>query len=75
MSDPKILQQGFATAEPYIYQNEITQWHKPVGFEKLADVGYSIYPEALSVRADKLDALRPCLPSSCRSCSRPRSTT
>ena len=61
VSDPKILQQGFATAEPYIYQNEIAQWRKPVGSEKLADVGYSIYPEPLAVRADKLDALRPCL--------------
>ncbi|WP_433282154.1 ABC transporter substrate-binding protein [Pseudonocardia xinjiangensis] len=61
VSDPKIMQQGFATAEPYIYENEIAQWHKPVAFEKLADVGYSIYPEPLAVRADKLDALRPCM--------------
>lgn len=61
VSDPKIMQQGFATAEPYLYQNEIKAWGKPVGFQKLADYGYSIYPEPLAVRADKLDALRPCL--------------
>ena len=29
--------------------------------QKLADYGYSVYPSALSVRADRLDALRPCL--------------
>src|SRR4051794_2844757 len=61
VSDPKILQQGFATAEPYIYENEIEQWRKPIGQQKLADYGYSIYPEPLAVRKDKLDALRPCL--------------
>jgi hypothetical protein len=61
VSDPKIMQQGFATAEPYIYENEIEQWHKPIGQQNLADYGYSIYPEPLAVRADKLDALRPCL--------------
>jgi hypothetical protein len=61
VSDPTILQQGFATAEPYLYQNEIAEWGRPVGFEPLANYGFSVYPEALAVRADKLDALRPCL--------------
>ncbi|GAA5126444.1 ABC transporter substrate-binding protein [Pseudonocardia adelaidensis] len=61
VSDPTILQQGFATAEPYVYQNEIQEWGRPVGYEPLANYGYSIYPEPLAVRADKLEALRPCL--------------
>jgi hypothetical protein len=61
VSDPVILQQGFATAEPYIYENEIGAWGRPVGYEPLSDYGYSIYPEPLAVRADKLDQLRPCL--------------
>jgi hypothetical protein len=61
VSDPTILQQGFATAEPYVYQNEIAEWGRPVGYEPLADYGYSIYPEPLAVRADKLEELRPCL--------------
>ncbi|WP_181782533.1 hypothetical protein [Pseudonocardia pini] len=61
VSDPKILQQGFATAEPFIYQNEIAEWNKPIAFQKVADYGYSIYPEPLAVRADKLDGLRGCL--------------
>jgi hypothetical protein len=61
VSDPTILQQGFATAEPYVYQNEIQEWGRPVGYEPLANYGYSIYPEPLAVRADKLEELRPCL--------------
>jgi hypothetical protein len=61
VSDPTILQQGFATAEPYLYQNEIAEWGRPVGFEPLANYGFSVYPEALAVRADKLEQLRPCL--------------
>lgn len=61
VSDPKILQQGFATAEPYIYENEIAQWRKPIASEPLSNYGYSIYPEPLAVRADKLTELSPCL--------------
>src|SRR5882757_1048755 len=61
VTDPKIVQQGFATAEPYIYQHEIKQWDKPVKYQLLADVGYNIYPESLSVRTGDLKSLSPCL--------------
>jgi hypothetical protein len=61
VSDPRILQQGYATSEPYSYEHEIAEWGRPVGYQKLADDGYSVYPSALSVRADRLEALRPCL--------------
>ncbi|MFT4228726.1 MAG: hypothetical protein QM602_00385 [Microbacterium sp.] len=61
VSDPTILQQGFATAEPYIYENEISQWGKPVSYQLLSDVGYSIYPEPLAVRADDVTEEADCL--------------
>ena len=61
VSDPRILQQGYATSEPYSYEHEIAEWGRPVGYQKLADTGYSVYPSSLSVRADRLEALRPCL--------------
>ncbi|MDT7553652.1 MAG: hypothetical protein QOI16_2188, partial [Pseudonocardiales bacterium] len=61
VSDPKIVQQGFATAEPFIYENEIAQWKKPIASEVFANYGYTIYPEPLAVRADKVAALTPCL--------------
>jgi hypothetical protein len=61
VSDPKIAMQGFATAEPYIYQHEVRAWGKPVEYQLLSDVGYSVYPEALSVRSGELTKLSPCL--------------
>jgi hypothetical protein len=61
VSDPRIMQQGYATAEPYLYEHEIAEWSRPVGYQKLADHGYVVYPEPLAVRADRLEELRPCL--------------
>jgi len=61
VSDPRIMQQGYVTTEPYLYEHEIAEWGRPVGYEKLADYGYTVYPSALSVRADRLEQLRPCL--------------
>ncbi|HEY0249642.1 MAG TPA: ABC transporter substrate-binding protein [Gryllotalpicola sp.] len=54
-------QQGFATAEPYIYQNEVQAWGKPVKFQLVADTGWSPYPETMSVRTGDLQKLTPCL--------------
>ncbi|MBK9178141.1 MAG: ABC transporter substrate-binding protein [Acidimicrobiales bacterium] len=56
-----IAQQGFATAEPYIYEHEVPQWGRPVAFELVEATGYEPYPFALSVRRDRLEELRPCL--------------
>jgi hypothetical protein len=61
VASPDIVQQGFATAEPYIYQHEVSAWDKPVKYQLLADVGYNVYPEALSVRTPDLTKLSPCL--------------
>jgi hypothetical protein len=61
VADPSIAQQGFATAEPYIYEHEVAAWKKPVKFQLLSDVGYTVYPEALSVRTGALKKLSPCL--------------
>jgi len=54
-------QQGFATAEPYIYEHEVSAWGKPVKFQLVNDTGYPIYPEAVSVRSGDLEKLTPCL--------------
>lgn len=61
VSDPSIMQQGFATAEPYIYENEISEWGREVGYQLLSEVGYSIYPEPLAVRADTVEEEADCL--------------
>ncbi|GHJ44286.1 nitrate ABC transporter substrate-binding protein [Catellatospora sp. TT07R-123] len=57
----KIAQQGFATNEPFIYENALPQWKKPVKFQLIHDTGYPIYPEAITVRADKKAEHAACL--------------
>jgi hypothetical protein len=63
-----IAQQGFASAEPYIYQNEISAWGKPVDYELINDAGYPKYaavvstkPEYITEYADCFAALVPVL--------------
>ena len=57
-----LVQQGFATQEPYNYQNSFEDWAKPVDFLLIHDSGYEIYQGALGIRTDKLDdAARSCL--------------
>ena len=60
-SGGKVAQQGFATAEPYIYENEVSAWKKPVTYQLVADTGFDIYPEPLSVRTADKGTLAPCL--------------
>jgi hypothetical protein len=57
----KVAQQGFATAEPFIYENEVAAWKKPVAYQLVADTGFDIYPEALAIRTAEKAALSPCL--------------
>jgi hypothetical protein len=60
----KLIQQGFLTNELYKYENEIG-WKdgKPakLGWLLVHDSGYETYPAVMSVRADKLKDLSPCL--------------
>ena len=56
-----VAQQGFASAEPYVYENELEEWGKPVAFELIHDAGFEIYSQALAIRAGELEELRPCL--------------
>ncbi|MCS5495743.1 ABC transporter substrate-binding protein [Cnuibacter physcomitrellae] len=57
----KDAQQGFATVEPYVYENELSSWGKPVAYQLIHDAGYPIYASALSVRTGDLESLSPCL--------------
>ena len=36
--------QGYATAEPYEYAHEISQWDKPLTYQLVSDYGYDPYP-------------------------------
>jgi hypothetical protein len=56
----KDAQQGFASAEPYIYEKEVSQWGKPVTFQLINDAGYPYYQSVLAAKADTVPALTNC---------------
>ncbi|HST64736.1 MAG TPA: ABC transporter substrate-binding protein [Mycobacteriales bacterium] len=56
-----IVQQGFLTNEPFAYEKELPAWDKKVAWLLVADAGYPVYPETLTVRADKEAADAACL--------------
>lgn len=56
-----IAQQGFASAEPYIYENEVTEWGKPVGYELINDAGYPKYAAVMSVIPENVTEYSDCL--------------
>lgn len=60
-SGGKVVQQGFITAEPWQYENQVKPWMKPVATLSIADSGYPNYGETLAVRKADLAADAPCL--------------
>jgi hypothetical protein len=57
----KLMQQAYASNEPYRWQHDVPEWKKPVKFLLVHDSGYSIYPQGLAVRAAQFDAAKACL--------------
>jgi len=56
-----IAQQGFASSEPYQYEEVFEDWMKPVAFQTIHDAGFQVYSQTLAIRADDLESLAPCL--------------
>ncbi len=54
-------QQGFGSAEPYIYENEVADWAKPVAYDYISNAGWDIYSSSISVRSADLADMTPCL--------------
>jgi hypothetical protein len=50
-----ILQQGFASQEPFNYENTFTDWGKPVDFLLIHDSGFPIYQGAVAILDSRLD--------------------
>ena len=57
----KIAQQGFASAEPWQYKNEFTEWGKDVAYELIHDAGFEIYAASLAIRQADKEELSDCL--------------
>jgi hypothetical protein len=55
-----IAQQGFASAEPYNYENVFEEYGKKPAYQLIADAGYPTYSQTLSVRPDDVEGLAAC---------------
>ncbi|MGD9703106.1 MAG: ABC transporter substrate-binding protein [Acidimicrobiia bacterium] len=56
----KSAQQGFGSAEPYIYENEITDWAKPVAYAYINDAGWENYAESIATRPENVTEYADC---------------
>ncbi len=54
-------QQGYASAEPYIYESETPEYGKAVQYELLHDMGFQTYSQNLGVRPERIEEDRACL--------------
>ncbi|MCY3786965.1 MAG: ABC transporter substrate-binding protein [bacterium] len=61
IAEDGLVQQGFATNEPFRYENEIEGWLKPVDFLLIHDAGVELYQSAVSVRTGDIERYRECL--------------
>ena len=60
-SGGKLVQQGFITAEPWPYENQVKAWKKKVSTLSIEAAGYPNYGETLAVRKGDLAKDTPCL--------------
>ena len=51
----KAAQQGFGSAEPYLYENELTDWGKPVKYEYINDAGWENYAESIATKPENIE--------------------
>ena len=61
VAEGNIAQQGFASAEPWLYKNEVEEFGRDLAFQLLNDAGFPVYSQTLAIRPDDLETLRPCL--------------
>jgi hypothetical protein len=59
--DGAIAQQGFASTEPFLYEEVYEDWLRPVDYQLIHDAGFQTYSQTLAIRPDDLETLRPCL--------------
>ncbi|HEX3621244.1 MAG TPA: hypothetical protein VHT97_02905 [Acidimicrobiales bacterium] len=57
----KVIQQGYASNEPYRWQNDVDGWKKPVKYLLVNDAGYPIYPQGYAVKPDVITSKADCL--------------
>ena len=56
----KSASQIFGSAEPYIYQNEVKEWGKPVKYAYINDAGWKNYAESIATKPENLTKYADC---------------
>jgi hypothetical protein len=54
-------QQGFGSAEPYVYENEVPDWGKPVAYDYINDAGWNNYGESIATKPENITEYADCL--------------
>lgn len=57
----KAATQGYATSEPYIYEEQVEAWGKPLEFQLINDTNFPYYATTTSIRTGDEEELAPCL--------------
>ena len=53
-------QQGFSSAEPFLYEFELTDWGKPVSYEYINDIGWENYAQSIATKPENIDTYSAC---------------
>jgi hypothetical protein len=53
-------QQGFGSAEPYIYANDVADWKKPVSYAYINDAGWENYAESIATKPENVAKYADC---------------
>ena len=56
----KSAQQGFGSAEPYVYEKDLDTWLKPVKYEYINDVGWENYAESIATKPENITKYSDC---------------
>ncbi|MCB0955713.1 MAG: hypothetical protein R2694_10450 [Ilumatobacteraceae bacterium] len=56
----KSAQQGFGSAEPYLYETELTDWGKPVAYEYINDIGWENYAQSIATKPENITKYADC---------------
>ena len=56
----KAAQQGFGSAEPYLYEHVYPSWGKPVKYQYINDVGWNNYAESIATKPENITNYADC---------------
>ncbi len=56
----KAAQQGFGSAEPYLYKNVIKDWGKDVAYQYTSEVGWNNYAQSIATKPENLTKYDAC---------------